>query len=150
MPSPKVCSYPAPGRSRPRPHGLLTLIALLLAALPAVAGAPTGAPAPATTPTTLGEALEAVAAEGMARIRALEIQAKSLDDDQQALTARAGIIEAKADLQRRLLEVQLDFALRDGRTALAAELEGILSRLGRPAVGVTQDRPSPSTAPAGR
>jgi hypothetical protein len=109
------------------------------------------APTPPDATPTLGEALQAVVDTAMAEIRALEPQAKSLDDGPQAQQqAQAAIIQAKSDLQRRLLEVQLDYARRDGRGELAAELEGILARLDRPATGVPQDRETPPTAPAAR
>lgn len=124
---------------------LFVALVLLLTALSAAAATP-------APPPTLAEALQAVIDEAMTEIRALAVQAKSAVGDEQTRATQAATIAAKNDLQRRLLEVQLDYAHKDGNTALATELEGILFRLQRPAVGVPQDRPAPApaTAPAAR
>lgn len=125
---------------------LIAALVMLPTTLPAVAAAP-DAP---SAPPTLAEALQRVIDEGMTDLRALQLQAKSAVSDEEARATGAAVIAAKADLERRLLEVQLDYALRDGNAELVAELEGILHRLDRPAVGVPQDRPAPATAPAAR
>ncbi|MHB8080285.1 MAG: hypothetical protein ACYDIE_13640 [Candidatus Krumholzibacteriia bacterium] len=113
------------------------------------------APAPAVaaavaSPQTVAEAIGAVVAEGRAAVAALEARTKSAADPADALALQTAIEQAKRDLTRRLLEVQLDFARREGRLQQAAELEAILARLATPPAGEPQPRPLPPTATAGR
>jgi len=111
------------------------------------------APAPAVTaaaPRTVAEAIGAVVAEGRAAVAALEARTKSAADPADALALQTAIEQAKRDLTRRLLEVQLDFARREGRLQQAAGLEAILARLAAPPTGGPQPRPVPSTTTSGR
>ena len=148
MPSAASAVSSAPGR-RARWRGVAVLVALILA-LPLAALAADASAANPAAPATLGATMQAVVDAGMAQIATLETQAKAALDEKQALEAQASIIQAKADMQRRLFVVQLDFARRENRAALVTELEGILSRLDQPATGVAQDHPVPSTMPSGR
>ncbi len=132
-----------------RRAGALLLVSVLLSG-PVRLALAADAPASLPAPTSLGVALLAVVDEGMAKVAALETQAKAAVDGKQALETQAQIVAAKEGMQRRLLEVQLDFARREGNAELVAQLEGIIARLDAPAVGVPQDHPAPADAPAGR
>lgn len=144
-----------PTRSR---VGTVTIVAALALACcvpgpagPAMAAAPEPAAA-AAAPLPLGQALQAVTDAGLARLAALEARAKSVAegasaaDRADALAAQAEIIAAKEQMQRDLFVVQLDYARRAGDQKLAAELEGIIERLGAPAVAAPQQRPAPEGA----
>lgn len=115
-------------------------LALLVAVLPS----PPASAADPASPPTLGETLASIVDKAMTDIGALETQAKSVIDDRQALATQAAIAAAKQDLQRRLFEVQLEYARRVGDAEVIAELEGVLTRLDAPAVAVPQDRPAPA------
>lgn len=147
MPSAAVPVPSARRRGSPRARVALLAVALLLVALPtAVLAAEAPAPVPATETAALRAALD----EGLAAIAALETQAKAALDGKQALEAQAGVVRAKTDLQRRLLEVQLEWARRDGRAQKIAEIEGALARMQHPPAGEPQARPLPPTAPSAR
>lgn len=128
----------------PRVRFLPFALALLVAALPP----PSASAAEPVAPPTLGETLASIVDKAMADIDALETQAKSASDDRQALAAQAAIVAAKRDLQRRLFEVQLEYARRAGDARVIAELEGVLGRLDAPAVAVPQDHPVPAIVPS--
>lgn len=147
MPSAVVPVPSMPRRGLPRARVALLVAALLLVVLPV---ATLAADTPAPIPSTEVAALQVVLDEGMAAIAALETQAKAAFDERQALEVQAGIVQAKMDLQRRLLEVQLEWARRDGRAAKAVEIEGVLARMKNPPTGEPQARPLPSTAPSAR
>ena len=104
------------------------------------------APAPdAAAPATEAAALQAAVAAGLAAIATLEAQAKSLPGAEQAPAQQALIEQAKSDLQRQVLLVQLDFARRDGRDTKAAAIEAALQRMDAPPAVEPQARPLPST-----
>ena len=147
MPSAIVTVSSMPRRGLPRARVALFVAALLLVALPV---ATLAADTPVSTPSTEVAALQIVLDEGMAAIAALETQAQAACDERRALEMQAGIVQAKADLQRRLLEVQLEWARRDGRAAKAVEIEGVLARMKNPPAGEPQTRPVPSAAPSAR
>ncbi len=147
MPSAAVPAPSARRRGSPRARIAPFAVALLLAALPIAVVA---ADAPAPVPATEAAALRAALDEGLAAIAALEAQTKVASDGKQALEVQAGIVQAKTDLQRRLLEVQLEWARRDGRAEKVAEIEGALARMQNPPAGEPQARPLPPTAPSAR
>lgn len=124
----------------------LAAVALLFAAAP-LPGHAEQAPAQASAaaPATEAAALQAAAEAGLAAIAALEARAKSLPGGEQALAQQALIEQAKRDLQRQLLLVQLDFARRDGRGTKAAAIEAVLQRMDAPPAVEPQARPLPST-----
>ena len=147
MPSAIVPAPSARRRGSPRARVAPLAVVLLLAALPTAALA---AEAPAPVPATEAAALQAALDEGLAAIAALEGQAKVASDGKLALEAQAGIVQAKTDLQRRLLEVQLEWARHDGRAEKIAEIAGALARMKNPPAGEPQARPLPPTAPSAR
>ncbi len=147
MPSAVVPIPSVTRRGSPRACVAPLAAALLLAALPIAVLA---ADAPAPVPATEAAALQAALDEGLAAIAALEIQVKAARDEQPALEAQAGIVQAKTDLQRRLLEVQLEWARHDGRAEKIAEIAGALARMKNPPAGEPQTRPLPPTAPSAR
>lgn len=147
MPSAVVPIPSAMRRGSPRARVAPLAAALLLATLPIAVLA---ADAPAPVPATEAAALQAALDEGLAAIAALEMQAKAALDERPALEAQAGIVQAKAGLQRRLLEVQLEWARHDGRAEKIAEIAGALARMENPPAGEPQARPLPPTAPSAR
>lgn len=128
-----------------------TAAAAAAAVAPTPASAPALAPAPApdaaSAPADLGQALRAVVDEARGRLRELHAAMKAGPDPQQAAALRAEAESIQRDLRRHLLEVQLEFAQKNGDAALVDELTGILGRLDQPAVGVPQNRPAPAQTP---
>jgi hypothetical protein len=147
MPSAVVPVPSTRRRGLPRARVAQLAAALLLVAL---ANAVPAADAPAPPPATEAAALRVVLDAGMAAIAALESQAKSAGDEKRALEVQTGIVQAKTDMQRRLLEVQLEWARHDGRAEKIAEIEGVLARMQSPPTGEPQARPLPPTAPSAR
>ncbi len=148
-----------PTRTRPRPGAgaratlvLLVLIPCLLPAATAPGVTPPTSTPPAGTGTVSNEATAVMAAvaEGFAALAAIEDQAKTAPGGQQALDLQARIAQTKRDLQKRVLEIQLDYARRDGRLDKAAGIESALARMANPPAGEPQSRPAPPTAPAAR
>lgn len=115
------------------------------AAAPAIVSAAPGSVAQAPD---LGQALQAVVADARARLRVIAAAAKSAEGPERTAELAAEATAVHAQMKRRLLEVQLEYAQAAGNAALAAELEGILARLDHPAAGVPQARPVPSSADA--
>jgi hypothetical protein len=161
-----TCPFIRPGAARRPIPGLkfaglvfagLLIVGVAAAAPAADAIAPTPATAPAAAPATatataaapadLGQALRAVVDEARGRLRELHAAMKAAPDPQQAAALRAETESIQRDLRRRLLEVQLEFAQKNGDAALVDELTGILQRLDQPAVGVPQNRPAPAQTP---
>lgn len=112
-------------------------------------GAPGATAVAADAPAPdLGLALKAAVDETRARVRVLSAHARATDDPERVAELNREVAAARRQLQRRLLEIQLEFAERRGDADLAGELVGILARLDRPAVGVPQPRPLPQPAPS--
>lgn len=147
MPSSIAPRIPRAG-ARSRARAALLAAALLLLLMPAAS--PAAAPPPATpaAPPSETAAIQAAVDAGLAAIATLETQAKDAPDGEQALDLQARIGQTKRDLQRQVLDIQLDYARRAGRADQAAAIEAALARLANPPAGEPQPRPLPPTAPA--
>lgn len=135
--------------------GTILVLVLALALSPfSISGASGADPAPEPAApgadrTETSEIRSAVES-AFATLAALEIQAKAAPDGQQALDIQARIGQTKRGLQKQVLEIQLDYARRDGRLDKAAEIEASLARMAKLPAGEPQSRPLPPSAPAAR
>jgi hypothetical protein len=128
---------------------VIMLVAIAAATLPGVAAEPSPVVA-SPPPATVSQAVAAVVTAGQAAIADLETQARATADPEAAYAIALQIEQAKRDLLRDVITVQLECARRDGGLQQVAELEGALAQLAAPAEAQPQPRPIPNPAPAGR
>jgi hypothetical protein len=90
-------------------------------------------------------AFDAVVTEQQAKVQALADRLSAAVDGEARLTLQKEIEREKLAIGRRLLELQLEFAARDGDQARSERLQAALTAWDTPApVGAPVDRPVPA------